>query len=69
MMADLTLCEAVHYLRLQGEQVEETGLFLWRVGDVVQSAAEVIAYADDLRRIDNPSLSGSKPGGNTGRSS
>jgi hypothetical protein len=61
-MAAPILYEAIYYLKLQSEQVEPTGLGLWRVSGAIQTTDEVIAYANELRKIDHlPPLGSPRP--------
>lgn len=57
-MIDREIVEAAaHYLRLrEGEHIEPSGLGLWSVNGVHQSAGELVDYANDLRRIEHLSL-------------
>jgi hypothetical protein len=52
MIAPSSISVAIHYLRSQGEVVEPSGLGLWRVNGEIQSADQMVAYADDLRAFD-----------------
>ncbi len=54
-MADLDpliIAAAVAYLRRQAETVEPAGLGLWRVNGDLQTSGDLVAYANDLRRLD-----------------
>jgi hypothetical protein len=49
--SQLVIC-AVRYLRNTGEQVEATGLGLYRINGSVCQARELVAYAEELRSWD-----------------